>query len=252
MTFRNAEESHAHSLNTLNMLYEYDDFMSSIGTMVDLGCGTGLDLEWWATRTTREDVPQSLNIDCIGVDLMPQLSIAKKYPNITYQSVDFETTIIPKKKKLFDVLWCHDAFQYALNPIETLSRWWHIANDGALLAIVVPQTTNFQARQQIFSQSNGVYYHHTLVSLIHMLATAGWDCRAGFFKKNLDNTWLHAVVYKSSYEPMNPKTTSWYDLADKKLLPESADRCINQHGELRQQELLLPWLDKSLMHLGLQ
>jgi SAM-dependent methyltransferase len=250
--FRNAEESHAHSLKTLNALYEYDDFMASIGTVVDLGCGVGMDLEWWATRTTRDETPQPLNIDCIGVDQLPQLTVAKKYPNITFQSVDFETTIIPKKKKLFDVLWCHDAFQYALNPIETLSRWWHIASDGAMLAIVVPQTTNFQARQQVFSQSNGVYYHHTLVSLIHMLAVAGWDCRSGFFKKNLTDTWLHAVVYKSTHEPMNPKTTSWYELADRKLLPESADSCIKRHGELRQQELIVPWLDKSLMHLGLQ
>jgi SAM-dependent methyltransferase len=252
MTFRNAEESHAHSLQTLNMLYEYDDFMSSIGTVVDLGCGAGTDLEWWATRTTREDTPQPLNIDCIGVDLAPQLTIAKKYSNITYQCVDFETTIIPKKKKLFDILWCHDAFQYAIDPIETLSRWWHIANDSAMLAVIVPQTTNFQARQQVFTQSTGVYYHHTLVSLIHMLAIAGWDCKSGFFKKNLADPWLHAVVYKSSHEPMNPKTTSWYELVDKKLLPESADLCINRHGELRQQELILPWLDKSLTHLGLQ
>jgi hypothetical protein len=250
--FRNAEESHAHSLQTLNMLYEYDDFMASIGTMVDLGCGLGLDLEWWATRTTREDVPQPLNIDCIGVDQAPQLPVAKRYPNITYQSVDFETTIIPKKKKLFDVLWCHDAFQYVLNPIETLSQWCHIANDNAMLAIVVPQTTNFQARQQVFTQQTGVYYHHTIVSLIHMLSVAGWDCRGGFFKKNLNDPWLHAVVYKSAHAPMDPRTTTWYELVDKQLLPESADLCINRHGELRQQELILPWLDKSLMHLGLQ
>jgi SAM-dependent methyltransferase len=252
MTFRNAEESHAHSLQTLNMLYEYDDFMASIDTVVDLGCGAGMDLEWWATRTTREDTPRPLNIDCMGVDLAPQLTIAKKHSNITYQCVDFETTVIPKKKKLFDILWCHDAFQYAIDPIETLSRWRHIANDSAMLVVIVPQTTNFQARQQVFTQGTGIYYHHTLVSLIHMLAISGWDCRSGFFKKNLNDPWLHAVVYKSSHEPMNPKTTSWYELVDKKLLPESADLCINRHGELRQQELILPWLDKSLTHLGLQ
>jgi SAM-dependent methyltransferase len=252
MTFRNAEESHAHSLKTLNALYEYDDFMASVNTVVDLGCGSGLDLEWWATRTTRDDVPLPLNIDCIGVDLVPRLSLAQKYPNITYQSTDFETEIYPKKKKLFDVLWCHDSFQYAIDPIETLSRWWHIASEGAMLAIVVPQTTNFQARQQAFSQATGVYYHHTLVSLIHMLAVAGWDCRSGFFKKMPNDPWLHAVVYKSSYKPMNPKSTTWYELVDKQLLPESADACVNRHSELRQQELLLPWLDKSLIHYGLQ
>jgi hypothetical protein len=116
----------------------------------------------------------------------------------------------------------------------------------------VPQTTNFRARQQVFSQATGVYYHYTLVNLIHMLAVAGWDCRGGFFKKNLNDPWLHAVVYKSEHVPMDPKTTTWYELAEKQLLPESAEQCINRHGELRQQELMVPWLDKSLMHLGLQ
>jgi SAM-dependent methyltransferase len=250
--FRNSEESHSHSLETLNMLYEYDDFMASIGTMVDLGCGSGLDLEWWATRTTRDDRPIPLNIDCIGVDLSPQLALANKYSNITYQSVDFESTIHPKQKTKFDVLWCHDSFQYAINPIETLSRWWHIASDSAMLAIVLPQTTNFRARQQVFTQGPGVFYHYTLVNLIHMLAVTGWDCRGGFFKKKANDPWLQIVVYKSQHEPMNPKTTGLYELADKKLLPESAEQCINRFGEIRQQELLLPWLDKSLTHFGLQ
>jgi hypothetical protein len=84
-----------------------------------------------------------------------------------------------------------------------------------------------------------------------MLAVAGWDCKSGFFKKESNDPWLHAVVYKSSHEPMNPKTTTWYELVDKRLLPESADACINRHGELRQQELMVPWLDKSLTHFGL-
>ena len=250
--FKNALESHNHSLETLNMLYEYDDFMSSVDTLVDLGCGEGLDLEWWATRTTRDDDARPLNIDCIGVDLASQLSLAKKYSNVTYQSTDFETTIHPKKNTKFDVLWCHDSFQYAINPIQTLSQWWHIANESAMLVLVLPQTTNYRARQQVFTQSSGVYYHYTLVNLIHMLAVSGWDCAGGFFKKKPNDPWLHAVVYRSQHEPMNPKTTSWYELAEKNLLPESAAHCINKFGELRQQELIVPWLDKSLSHLGLQ
>ena len=85
-----------------------------------------------------------------------------------------------------------------------------------------------------------------------MLAISGWDCNAGFFKKDPNDTWLNAVVYKSQHKPMNPKTTSIYELAERKLLPESAEKCVNRFGELRQQELILPWLDKSLIHLGLQ
>ena len=62
-TFTNAQASHAHSLEILDALYQYDDFMASIKTLADLGCGKeGLDLEWWATRTTRDQSPVPLNI----------------------------------------------------------------------------------------------------------------------------------------------------------------------------------------------
>jgi hypothetical protein len=81
---------------------------------------------------------------------------------------------------------------------------------------------------------------------------SGWDCRSGFFLKNPADPWLHAIVYKSNISPMDPQTTTWYDLVDHKLLPESADECVMRHGELRQSELLVPWIDKSLMHLGKQ
>jgi hypothetical protein len=250
--FRNAQESHAHSLETLNLMFEYDDFMESIGTVADLGCGEGLDLEWWATRTTRDDKPTPLNIDCVGVDVNKQLSIASKYTNITYQSTDFETKIYPKQNKPFDILWCHDAFQYAIDPIGTLSRWWHIASDSAMIVLILPQTTNIQSRKQTYTQASGCYYHYTLVNLIHMLAVSGWDCRSGFFKKSPTDPWLHAIAYKSQHQPMDPRTTSWYNLSDLQLLPESADECIKRYGELQQHHLIVPWLDKSLSHLGNQ
>ena len=63
--FKNLDEAHAHSLETLNLLYKYSDFMRSIKTVADLGCGAGKDLAWWATRTTDdEDRPEPLDIKC--------------------------------------------------------------------------------------------------------------------------------------------------------------------------------------------
>ena len=250
--FVRPEDSHAHSLQTLNAFYEYDDFMESIATVVDLGCGNGLDLEWWATRTTRDEVPIPLNIRCVGVDLLDQLPVARKYSNITYQKTDFESEIFTPSDRKFDVLWCHDAFQYCVNPLATLAKWWHMTSDGGMLAIVVPQTTNVFRKKLAFSQQSICYYHHTLVSLIHMLSVTGWDCRDGFFLKRPDDVWLHAVVYKSSTAPMNPSTTTWYDLADTNLLPETAKDSVMKHGFLQQQDLILPWIDKSLSWLGQQ
>lgn len=248
----NAEQSHAHSLQTLNALYEYDDFMESIATVVDLGCGSGLDVEWWATRTTRDDNPQPLNIKCTGVDILDELPIARQYSNVTYQQTDFEGPIYPPGGNKFDILWCHDAFQYAINPVTTLSNWWNIASDGGMLAVIVPQTTNIQRHQLAITQPSSCYYHYTIVSLIHMLAVSGWDCKHGFFLKNPRDPWLHAIVYKSDVGPQDPKKTDWHMLSELGLLPDSADRSVYAHNELRQQDLVLPWLDHSLTSFAQQ
>jgi hypothetical protein len=250
MMFANAEQSHQHSLETLNMLQEYDEFMESIGTLIDIGCGSGLDTEWWATRMTREDNPRPLNIQCTGVDTIEQSFAPRQYTNVSYQCANFETAIATPPGRKFDVLWCHDAFQYAIDPIGTLSRWRDIASDGAMLVLMIPETQRIHHKKLMFTQSTGCYYHYSIVSLIHMLAVTGWDCRAGFFKKNPTDSWIHAIVYKSEHTPMDPRTTTWYQLSEQGLLPESADASVMAHGELQQQELLLPWLDHSLTWLG--
>lgn len=251
MFFRNSEESHAHSLETLNWLYEHDDFMASISTVIDLGCGAGLDLEWWATRTTRDDGREPLNINCTGLDQLTTLPLAKKYSNTVYQQNDFEKQVFTPQKKKYDVLWCHDSFQYAINPLETLKLWWSIAEPGAMLCLILPQTTNIEHRKLSFIQPEGCYYHYSLVSLMHMLAVSGWDCEPGFFKKSATDPWLHAVVYRSDIGPQDPRTT-WYKLAEQGLLPESAAASIQRHGYVVQDELILPWLDKSLTWYGQQ
>ena len=250
ITFATPELSHAHSLQTLNSLYEYDDYMESIGTLVDLGCGSGLDLAWWAGATTRDENPRPLNIECVGVDQVESLPVAKKYSNITYQRTDFEDKIHPTKRKNYDVLWCHDAFQYCVDPIGTLVKWRNIASDGGMLVLIVPKTITVHHRQLAYFQQSGCYYHHTMVSLIHMLAVTGWDCAGGFFQETPNDPCIHAVVYKGAQEPLDPCKTSWYDLAESNLLPESAAKSVNAHGYLRQQDLTVPWLDHSLTWMG--
>lgn len=251
-TFRNPQESHAHSLEILNLMYEYDDFMESVGSVVDLGCGDGLDLEWWAKATTRDDPPVPLNIKCTGIDVLGTLKITKKYTNISYQEIDFENTLELSKKFKFDVLWCHDAFQYCVDPINTLRQWRNIANESAMLVLSIPETVEINRRLLSYIQPAGCYYHYSIVSLMHMLAVNGWDCREGFFKKTVGDPWFHAIVYKSDHEPMNPKTTTWYKLAETNLLPDSAVKSIQKYGFVRQEDLVLPWLDKSLSWLAQQ
>jgi SAM-dependent methyltransferase len=250
-TFKNAQESHEHSLKTLNDLYEHDDFMESIARVADLGCGyDALDLQWWATRTTRDDDAVALNIQCTGIDLIEGISREARLPNISYQHSDLET--IQPSKRAHDILWCHNTFQYMINPIQCLTNWRGLCASNGMLVLILPQTTNMEFNRQAFDQPSGCYYNHTMVSLIHMLAVAGWDCQAGFFSKAPSDPWLRAIVYKSDQAPSDPRTATWYSLAEKGLLPASAVESINRYGYLRQHDLVLPWLDKSLSWMGHQ
>lgn len=251
MSFIHPGDSHQHSLEVLNQLYEYDDFMASIKTVVDLGCGAGDDLIWWATRTTRDEEPEPLNIRCYGVDLAQDLPATNQYNNIWYQSNDFENKIVAPPSG-FDVLWCHDSFQYVQSPLATLSSWWQLASPGAMLYLGVPSTQRIHRKQIDYHLPSGCYYHHTMVSLIYMLATAGWDCSSGFFRQAPLDPWIHAVVYKSEHPPQNPKTTTWHTLADLNLLPKTAVDSVHAHNYLCQQDLVVPWLDQSLMSMSLQ
>lgn len=251
MKFKKTTDSHAHSLETLNQLYEYDDFMFSIKTVVDLGCGLGDDLEWWATRTTRDNVAMPLDIKCTGIDLFDKFGLTKKYANVSYQQTNFEDQIQAPAGG-FDILWCHDSFQYAVNPLQTLRQWYDIGARGAMLAITVPVTQRIHQRQLDYFSPPGNYFHYSLPNLIYMLATTGWDCRSGFFKLDQQGGWIHAVVYKSDQAPQDPRTTTWYTLAEQLMLPRSTDASIQAHGFLRQQDLILTWLDQSLTTLAIR
>ena len=241
--------SHAHSLEVLDTLYQFDDFMASVTNVIDMGCGTGLDMEWWATRTTRDRQPRPLNIRCTGIDLNENCAAAQRHKYISYLPQDFEQPI-RVHKKVFDVVWCHDAFQYVIDPFQTLQRWRDITAPGGMMVITVKQTVTFELNRENIYQPDRCYWHWTLVNLMHVLAVSGWDCRSGFYRKQPDSPWLTVIVYRGEHKPLDPRSTSWYDLCDRDLLPETAAKSIKHQGYLRQQDLILPWIDKSLAWLG--
>jgi len=245
-SFGSPHEKHEHSFkNVLSYMYEYDDFMDSVGRVIDLGCDVeATDMLWWANATTRDETQTPLGIKCVGVNTFEKLNV--KHSSISYQNHDIES--LNRVKRTFDIVWCYDQLQYLLNPYQALSNWWHIAEKDAMLVIAVPQTVNTEYHIQEYNLSLGHKYHYTMPQLIYMLAVSGWDCRSGFFKKTPGDPWLYAIVYKSNVEPMDPKETNIYKLAEQtELLPQCAVDGIHKYGKLRQRDLILPWLDKSLM-----
>jgi len=245
--FGSPEESHNHSREVLDIIETFYEFMISVGTVADMGGGNGLDAEWWATRETDPEVDttgraQPLNIKSFVIDTIDKLSVSHK--NLTHIKVDMENTDILLES--YDVITSHDAFQQCISPVTTLKHWWELANPNAMLILQIPQTTNIKYNKHDISILSSEYYHYTLVNLIYMLAVNGWDCKNGMFTKGLQDPWIKAVVYKGEVNPMNPRTTSWRDLAELDLLSDSAVDSINRWGYVKQQDLVLPWFNGHL------
>ena len=240
--FKDKYESHDHSLRVLELISIYDDFMDSISVIADMGCGAGLDINWFATLEDREDPPRPYNYTCYAVD--KDLSkMGKDLPKnlITFQA-DFNEKVIPRT---IDLLWCHDAFQYSLNPLQTLKTWNEQMTTNGMLSIVVPQTTSYQYNRFMSRVHDNAFFDYNVCNLMYMLPVNGFDCKDSYFYKAKNHPWIHAVVYKSDIPPMDPTTTRWYDLIDKGLLHESVVSSIMKHGYLRQEDIVLPWLDRN-------
>jgi SAM-dependent methyltransferase len=241
--FTSDEDSHRHSLQTLNLIANYDDFMDSIDAVLDLGCGIGNDTAWWANKTyiNENNVVQYYDYRCTGVDLDISRAIhAHNRHNLNFVKADIETYT---HNELVDLIWSHDSFRYVTNPLQTLKHWNTMLNENGMLALVVPQTINITYNKPVVRTLPGNYFHYTITNLMYMLAVNGFDCKDGHFVKYPNDPWLHCVVYKSEHKPLNPKTTSWYNLSELGLLPKTADDIIFAYGMLKQEGLQTHWLD---------
>lgn len=242
--FTSGYQSHLHSLKTLNLLFEYDSFLDSIKTVADMGCGAGYDTKWWAELYTRDDPPKPRDIWVYAVDKEDKI----EPDNIKGERVkkvigNFEERVIPTT---VDFIWCHNSFQYVQNPIKTLRIWnEQLVTDGMMI-LSFPQTSSYVNNKYLNRAYPGVYHSYNIVNLMYMLGVCGFDCNDAYFYRDPKdpNPWIHAAVYKAQ-EPMDPDTTTLWDLAEKELLNPSAVKCLEKHGHLVQEEILTTWFDKD-------
>lgn len=241
--FKNAQESHEHSRDVLDMLYQYDTFMDSIKVVADMGCGAGLDVNWWATLTTRDDPPLPHNYLVYAVDL----NIGRIDPdvlghkNVKLIEGNFEQHTIPRE---VDLIWSHDSFQYAVNPVNTLRVWNEQMSINGMLVLNVPLAQTYSYDRIQTRSFSGCYYNHNICTLMYMLAVNGFDCRDCYVYMAPNYGWVHIAVYKTM-APMDPAATSWFDLADKNLVNDSVMASLNKYGHVRQEDLMFTWLDKD-------
>jgi trans-aconitate methyltransferase len=240
--FRDKFEAHEHSLRVLELISLYDAFMDSLTVIADMGCGSGLDINWWATATSRDDPPVPYNYTCYAVDKDFSHLTDDLPGNVIKIQGNFEEKILPRT---VDVMWSHDSFQYALNPLQTLKNWNEQMTVNGMLVLVVPQTSNYQYNRHVNRVYDGCFFQYNVCNLMYMLAVNGFDCKDSYMYKAPNDPWIHLAVYKTDVPPMDPATTRWYDLIEQDLLHDSLAASINKHGHLRQEDIILPWLDKD-------
>lgn len=234
-----------HSLTLLNLIQQYDTFLDSLRHIAIMGCGASQDVEWWATLQNNDSPPQPYNFACHAVDIDgSKLAQIPNLKNIYKHNEQFD------KEHLFpvpiDFIFSHDCLQYSINPLHTLKMWNKYLNPNGMLLLSVPQHTGIEYGRQYSRSYSGCYYHYTPVSLIYMLAVNGFDCRDAYLLKRFQDPWINVAVYKSDIPPMDPATTSWFELIDKNLLHPTIVDSLNTNSFLKQEEICMPWLDKEL------
>jgi hypothetical protein len=209
-----------------------------------MGCGTGNEINWWATLTTRDDPPVPYNYNCFAVDTdSNKLSQIPDLPNIRRINRDFsESAIIPVS---VDLMMSHNSLQFSYNPLATLRNWNELMTVNGMLVLSVPQSSGVEYNRYYSRTYDHCYYNHTPTSLIYMLAVNGFDCRDAYLLKQFNNPWIDIAVYKSDIKPMDPTTTSWFDLIEVGLLHPTIVNSINRNGHLRQEDIVMPWLDRE-------
>jgi len=245
--FKNSIESYEHSLTIFDKLYEYDDFMDSLQVVADMGCGSGLDINWWATLMSRDDPPEPHNYTCYAVDKnIKQLEVSVlENSNVVPVEGNFETRLIPRQ---IDFIWCHNSFQFVTNPLNTLKLWNENMNVNGMMVLTIPQHQGHQYNRLVTRSFSNCFYHYNICNLMYMLAVSGFDCKDCFFRKSVNDSWLYAAVYKSEIAPL-PASTTWHDLVGLNLVNDSVAQSLNKYGHVRQEDILVNWLDKDFYRI---
>jgi len=233
-----------HATHILDTVRQYDTFLESIRTVADMGCGVGEDTQWWATLENYNDPPEPYNFNVFAVDKDPgKIAQVPNLKNIN------KICDVYDKENLFpisiDLMWAHDSLNYSTDPLKTLRMWNSYMTTNGMLLISIPQYNGVEYNRYYSRTYSSCYFNYTPTSLIYMLTVNGFDCRDAYLLKKFGDPWIQMAVYKSDVPVMDPETTNWYDLIDKNLLHPSIVSSINTHGYLKQEEIVMPWLDKE-------
>lgn len=238
------KQSHEHSMQTLLLLNEFDDFKNSIKHMADFGCGKGLDLEYWGNmcENTENGPGRYLNFNCVGFDLNAELNKPSR-KNIKYKNFDLNSDE-PMWSVPFDVIWCHQVMQHIYSPVEFLGRINRNLSKGGMLYLSVPSTVNVQHHLFQNYTPPAHYNTFTVTQIIYLLALNGFDVKDFYLQKRKFEDIIQVLVYKER-DPL-PYDTSWYAMADMDILSDDIKEIVMKNGVLSDLGIVTTWLDGTV------
>lgn len=235
-------DSYAHSLKTLEILNQFDDFKRSIKTMADLGCGSGRDLQYWANMQDYDEdgLPtRDLDIKCIGFDLDCE-RIKPRRDNIKYKNFDLNSTDLMWSVP-FDVVWCHNLMQHLYSPVEFLGRVNRSMSMSGMFYLCVPSTVSVLYHTFQNYTPSMHYNTFTVTQIIYLLALNGFDVKDCYISKHKYDDFIEVIAYKQS-DPL-PYTTTWYEMVDRELLSDNMKEIVLKNGILSDQGIVARWID---------
>ncbi|MDB4378545.1 class I SAM-dependent methyltransferase [bacterium] len=240
----NRSASHSHSLDILWTLAQFHDFMESIDSVIDVGCGDGHDALWWATATDMdEDNPRPLNINVTALDKENSIDSNYELPkNLTFKQGDLYTTEFENR---FDVVWSHNILHSTNDPLKFLHKMNEFCTDGGMLGLSFPATSNMFYGDPDYRVYREAPHGITMIHLIYMLVLSGFNCREGYFTKQPGTNIISAIVYKDTDEVFGhgEKPLSEYS----ELLPVSCQQQLNKYNYLTNKGLLLDWINGATL-----
>ena len=92
-----------------------------------------------------------------------------------------------------------------------------------------------------------VYNDINIVTLIYGLALAGYDCKDAYFLQEKNSNLLSFIGYKNSDDTYEPDEVTVYDLLEMDRLPNSMIQQMKKFGYISNKNLLLSWMDGTLI-----
>ena len=116
-----------------------------------------------------------------------------------------------------------------------------------MLCLTIPKIHNYFYNEPDYRVYPKVYNDINIVNLIYGLALAGYDCKDAYYLQEKNSNLLNFIGYKNTDDTYEPDEVTVYDLLEMERLPNSMIQQMEKFGYVSNKNLLLSWMDGTLV-----